>query len=150
MVSINTQRGLAAMVTVLLTGASGFVGSHILPALLADGHSVRALVRNDRTKQRVLARLGASEQASVSFATGDVTVPGTLREAVTGVDAIVHLVALPRDWNGGRDMQHVNVDGTRTVVDAATAAGVTRFIHLGALGVVDDPRLHYASSKARA
>ena len=138
------------MAKVLLTGASGFVGSHVLPALVADGHAVRVLVRGDRPKEKVLARLAPDQRSSVTFAVGDVTIPGTLTEAIAGTDAIVHLVALPRDWNGGRDLERVNLGGTRNVLDAAAAAGVTRLIHLGAMGVVDDPRLHYASSKARA
>jgi NADH dehydrogenase len=138
------------MTKILVTGASGFVGSHVLPVLLADGHTVRALVRGDRGRGRVLARLTSHEQASVTFALGDVTDPETLRDALAGADAIVHLVALPRDWNGGRDLERVNLGGTRNVLDAAAAAGLTRLIHLGAMGVVNDARLHYAGSKARA
>ena len=138
------------MGTVLVTGASGFVGSHIVPALVADGHSVRALVRDDRAKGLIVGRLASDQQATVTFATGDVTAPSTLNDALAGADTIVHLVALPRDWNGGRDLERVNFDGTRNLLAAATASGVTRLIHLGAMGVRDDLRLHYAGSKARA
>lgn len=138
------------MVRVLITGASGFVGSHVLPALLADGHTVRALVRDDRATALVLGRLSPEQRASVTFATGDVTVPATLIDATAGVDAIVHLVALPRDLNGGRDLERVNLDGTRNTLAAAAASGVTRLVHLGAMGVTNNPNLHYAGSKARA
>ena len=135
---------------VLLTGANGFVGSHVLPALLAAGHDVVALVRSDGARQALFSRLDPAVRSRVTVAFGDVTAPETLRAALAGVDAVVHLVAIPRDFNGGRDLARVNTEGTRNVVAAAEAAGVPRFIHLGAMGVGDDPRLHYASSKARA
>ena len=69
---------------------------------------------------------------------------------MAGVDAVVHLVAIPRDFNGGADLRLVNTEGTRSVVAAMKEAGVRRLVHMGALGVADDPALHYASSKAKA
>jgi NADH dehydrogenase len=66
------------------------------------------------------------------------------------VDAVVHLVAIPRDFNGGADLRLVNTEGTRAIVVAMQHTGVRRLVHMGAMGVVDDPNLHYASSKARA
>ena len=138
------------MSNVLVTGAAGFVGSHVVPALLDAGHSVRALVRDEGGTRRVIARLTLDQQRSVTFATGDVGDPASLVGAATDVDAIVHLVALPRDRNGGRDLERINLGGTRAMLDAARTAGVDQFIHLGAMGVRDDPRLHYAQSKARA
>ena len=78
------------------------------------------------------------------------TRPETLPAAVAGVDAVIHLVAIPRDWDGGRSLARINTGGTRNIVDAAKAAGVRRFIHLGAMAVQDRPELHYASSKKRA
>lgn len=138
------------MSTILLTGANGFVGSHVLPALLGAGHTVVALVRSDAAGQNLLARLPAADRARVTLARGDVTEPATLPAAVAGVDAVVNLVAIPRDFNGGRDMNRVNTEGTRNLVAAMTSANVRRLVHLGAMGVVDDPKLLYASSKARA
>ncbi len=138
------------MSTVLVTGASGFVGSHVVPDLVANGHRVVALVRSPEAGRRVLDRLPAEARAQVEPRAGDVTEPAGLAGALALVDAVVHLVALPRDWNGGRDLARVNTEGTRNVLEAATAAGVRRFIHEGALGVQDDPVLHYGSSKKRA
>ena len=63
---------------------------------------------------------------------------------------VVHLVAIPRDFNGGADLRLVNTEGTRAVVAAMREAGVRRLVHMGAMGVADDPTLHYASSKAKA
>ena len=76
--------------------------------------------------------------------------PASLPAALDGTDAIVHLAAIPRDWDGGASLRLVNTEGTRNIVRAATDAGVRRFVHLGALGVADEPDLHYASSKAKA
>jgi uncharacterized protein YbjT (DUF2867 family) len=138
------------MATVLVTGASGFVGSYIVPALLADGHRVVALARTDRAGQTVLGRLGSDDRARVEIRVGDVTRPETLPAALAGVDAVVHLAAIPRDRDGGASLRRVNTDGTRNVVEAMKAAGVCRLLHMGAMGVEDDPKLHYASSKAKA
>lgn len=81
---------------------------------------------------------------------GDVGQPTMLAPALVGVDAVVHLVALARDNSGGADLERVNTEGTGNVIAAMTAADVSRLVHLSAMGVVDDPSLHYASSKARA
>ncbi len=98
----------------------------------------------------MLGRLAPADRGKVELRTGDVTQPATLGPALAGVDAVVHLVAIPRDFNRGADLRLVNTEGTRSVVEAMRAAGVSRLIHMGAMGVVEDPRLHYASSKARA
>jgi NADH dehydrogenase len=138
------------MSTVLVTGASGFVGSYVVPALLAAGHSVVGLVRSDAAREQVLARLDPADRASVAFRDGDVTDRSTLVPALAGVDAVVHLAAIPRDWDGGASLRLVNTEGTRNVVVAMREAGVRRLVHQGALGVADDPALEYASSKAKA
>lgn len=136
------------MARVFLTGATGFVGSHVLPALLNSGHSVTALVRSEARATALLARVAASP-GKLETRIGQVNDRASLDAAMVGCDAVVHLVALPRDWNDGADLERVNAVGTATVVAAAEAAGIKRFIHLGALGVQERPELHYASSKAR-
>jgi len=138
------------MTTVLVTGASGFVGSHIVPALLEAGHRVVALITSEAAGERVLARLPADRRAAVELRRGDITQPASLPAALAGVDAVVHLVAIPTDRNGGASLRLINTEGTRNVVAAMGVAGLRRLVHLGALGVTDDPTLHYASSKAKA
>ena len=104
---------------ILVTGAGGFVGRHVVAALRADGREVRELVRDAR-------------KASGPAATGDVTDPVSLRAAVAGCDTVVHLVAIRQ----GRpeQFQRVMIDGTRNLLAAAKEAGVKRFVHMSALG----------------
>jgi NADH dehydrogenase len=138
------------MSTILVTGASGFVGSWTIPALLADGHRVVALTHSPAAADLVRERLPVAWRERVDSRAGDVTKPDTLPAALAGVDLVVHLVALPNDRRGGADLRLVNTEGTRAVVEAMKTAGARRLIHMGAMGVTDDPTLHYASSKAKA
>jgi NADH dehydrogenase len=138
------------MSTVLVTGANGFVGSHAVPALVDAGHRVLALVRDDDGAAQVERRLAPAQRPSIETRRGDVTKPGSLAAALVGADAVLHLAAIARDWDGGATLRLVNTEGTRNILAAATTAGVRRFVHLGALGVIDNPDLHYASSKAKA
>ena len=137
------------MSTILVTGASGFVGSHAVPALIDAGHRVVALVRTPTSGEVVSSRLSSARREGLELRTGDVTRPDSLPAAV-GVDAVLHLVAIPRDFRKGADLRLINTEGTRAVVEAMKAAGVQRLVHMGAMGVEDDPTLHYASSKAKA
>jgi NADH dehydrogenase len=138
------------MSTVLVTGANGFVGSHMVPALIDAGHHVLALVRDEKGAAQVTGRLTGEQRAALEIRSGDVTKPESLPAAIAGADAVLHLVAHPRDWDGGATLRLVNTEGTRNMLAAAKDAGVRRFVHLGALAVIDDPDLHYASSKAKA
>ena len=138
------------MATILVTGANGFVGRHTVPALLDAGHRVVAMVRTEPAGDTVLRRLSTPERDSVEIRLGDVTKRESLTPVMREVDAVLHLAAIPRDYDGGQTLRLVNTEGTRNVLDAARAAGVRRFVHQGALGVIDDPELHYASSKANA
>jgi NADH dehydrogenase len=143
------------MSTILVTGAAGFVGDHVLPALVDDGHRVVALVHSAAGGRRLLDRLGPGRRPAVDPRVGDITSPDDLARAFERtdgqpVDAVLHLAAIPRDWDGGASLRLINTEGTRFVVAAAREAGVRRFVHQSALGVEDDPALHYASSKAKA
>jgi len=111
---------------VLVTGATGFVGPHVVHALRARDLAVRALVRDPRRASQLTAW-------GVELARGDVTDLTSVRAAVHGADAIVHLVAIIK---GSRaDFERVMAQGTRNVVSAAKDAGVRRFVLASALGL---------------
>lgn len=111
--------------TVLVTGASGFVGRHVVRELVSEGDRVRAMVRDVRGA-RVL------DGIDCELVRGDVTDPVSLRVATRGCRAVVHLVAIlagrPRDY------ERVMVAGAGNIVEAARDAGVRRFVLMSALG----------------
>ena len=117
--------------TVLVTGATGFVGEHVAHALRARELPVRALVR-DRERASRLASWG------VELVEGDVTDLTSLRAAVAGADSVVHLVAIIK---GSRaQFERVMAQGTRDLVAAAKEAGVRRFVLASALGLNERSR----------
>src|SRR5207245_4947865 len=104
---------------ILVTGATGFVGPHVVHALRTRDLPVRVLVRDPRRASRAVA-WGAE------VLQGDVTDPASLRAATAGVDAVVHLVAIIK---GSRaDFERVMAQGTRDLVAAAKDAGARRFV----------------------
>lgn len=125
---------------VAVVGASGFVGSHLVPHLAERGHTVRAISRHARRLP------GWSD--GVQPLTADVESGAGLGAALSGADAVVSLVAIPREQDG-RTFEAVNVGGVEHVLEAARAAGVGRIVHVSVLGVTDDPALKYLSSKWR-
>jgi NADH dehydrogenase len=124
--------------TVAVVGATGFVGRHVVDALLGAGHRVIAISRSGR-------RL-PGWAAEVEARPADVETGRVLEAALDGADAVVHLVAIPRQ-TGGRTFAEVNVRGTRRVVEAASTAGIRRFVHLSVMGAAEDPKLAYLHSK---
>ena len=108
----------------LVTGATGFLGSHIAERLVKRGDSVRALVRAT-SDTSFLESLG-----DVELVEGDVTAARSLGAAVEGVDVIYHAAAMVSDWAPWRDFQSVTINGTRNMLKAAVAAGVPRFLHV--------------------
>jgi nucleoside-diphosphate-sugar epimerase len=112
--------------TVLVTGGSGLVGSHVIEALCSRGESVRALTR-PASRARV-------EGLGAEAVTGDVTDPAAWRTAARGVRAIVHTAALVQRRATWEQYVTVNVGATRLAADAARAAGA-RLVHLSSVAV---------------
>jgi dihydroflavonol-4-reductase len=128
--------------TVLVTGATGFIGLNLLDAVAAD-RDVRTLVRPSSPTERL--------PAHVSTVTGDLLEPGSLAAALSGVDSVVHLAAAVYDQTA---MAPTNVEGTRHLLAAAADAGVEQFVFVSTIGahpaVPADADSPYQQSKVAA
>src|SRR5258708_17413932 len=129
---------------VFLTGATGFVGKHMLKRLLAEGHSMRALVRGPPKASQIAEAAFAPER--VEFLPGDVAEGTGLDAAMQGSDAIIHLVGIIVE-KGKNTFDAVHHIGTRNVVEAAKRNGIKRFIQMSALGARKDGVAAYQTSK---
>jgi nucleoside-diphosphate-sugar epimerase len=125
--------------TVLVTGATGFVGSHVAETLIRRGDRVRALAR-ERADTAFLDSLGAT------IVRGDLSEPGTLNAAVEGVDVIAHCAAKVGDWGHVDEYRKVNVEGLRALFDAVLNRPLHRFVHVSTLGVYE-ARHHYGTDE---
>jgi dihydroflavonol-4-reductase len=113
--------------TVLLTGASGFLGAHLLLELRAAGADVRALSRRPES-DAAIAGLGGIPVR------GDVTDPGSLRQAMRGVEAVFHAAADTNTWTPHNAAQtRTNVGGAQNLLAAAKEAGVGAFLHTSSI-----------------
>jgi uncharacterized protein YbjT (DUF2867 family) len=125
----------------LLTGATGLVGSALLRRLVAEGTQVRCLVRDPR-------RLGP-QRVRVQIALGDLTDPPSFRNALRGVHTVVHLAASIRDQPRG-SIEELNGIATWRMVQAAQRSGVERFVFFSVLGASTHHRARFFRAKALA
>ena len=146
---------------VLVTGGTGFVGSHAAAALSARGHDVRLLVRSPEKVGPVLEALGV---AVADVVAGDVTDAASVRAALAGCDSVVHAAALVSLKRGDEEhLREVNVGGTEAVIDTALDRGADPVVHVSSFTVlapdagricvdsaVGRPEGAYAASKADA
>jgi len=120
---------------VLVTGATGFIGGHVAAELLRRGYRVRILVR-DKTDPGHMVALGAE------VARGDLLDVAAVERAVAGCDAVLHLAADYRLWAPDEQIIYrTNVDGTRNVLAAALAAGVSRVVYTSTVAVLRPPAI---------
>lgn len=125
--------------TVLLTGATGFVGSHVAEALARRGDTVRTLARAG-SDTAFLDSLG------VQVVRGDLTDAAALKTAADGCDVVVHCAAKVGDWGHVDGYRAVNVEGLRNLLDATLGKPLHRFVHVSSLGVYA-ARHHYATDE---
>lgn len=131
--------------TVLVTGAAGFVGNNIVSKLVENGRSVRAVVRSPEKAQKRLGHFGDK----IEIVQGDVTNRSVWVDLMRGVDAAVHTVAISME-KGGQTYEEVNFQGTINVADAASDAGVSRFINISQNGADADLPYPFLASKGKA
>lgn len=130
---------------ILITGGSGYVGSHIVRRLAESGERVRVLVRDPERA----AREGRLSDLGVETAEAEVTVSESVEKALHGATAVIHTVAIAIERKG-QTYEATNFQGTVNVVDAAKAAGVKRFLHFSQLGADPDLPYRFLASKGRA
>jgi nucleoside-diphosphate-sugar epimerase len=111
---------------ILLTGATGFIGSHVLEALTAAGESVVVLAR-ERSNLDHVRSVGAE------VIPGDLLYLGSLSRAIRGCDAVVHTAALANDWASWNEFYATNVQGTLNVLRAATQQGIRQVLITGSV-----------------
>jgi uncharacterized protein YbjT (DUF2867 family) len=130
-------------VRIAITGANGFVGRHVIAALL-EGEApdeIRAIVRDpDRARSELTS-------AGLDLRRADVTDPASLAGVFDGVDVVVHTVAIPTEREAS--FERVNAEGTRAVVREAERAGVRRIVHLSAIGASPESPYPFLRSKGQ-
>jgi nucleoside-diphosphate-sugar epimerase len=114
--------------TCLITGATGFVGSHTGVTLSRRGMIVRALAR-DGSDTKLL------EEAGIKIVRGDVGDPAAVRGAMEGTEIVVHCAAKVGDWGHVDEYRKVNVEGLRNLLEASKGQSLDRFVHMSTLGV---------------
>ena len=120
---------IGAMGKTLVTGASGFVGSHVVRALLERGDDVRVTLRRDSSR-------AALEGLEVEVATAQLGDRAALRRALRGVDRVFHVAGTTNLRASPAELARVNVEGTRNVLEEALRAGVERVVHTSSMGAV--------------
>lgn len=117
---------------VLVTGASGFTGSHLVKALEEKNHSVVGLVRNSSNLDRLSG-------CQLQLVYGDITDHDALKTAMSGVEWVFHTAAyVELGLVDSVYMERVNVEGTRAVLEVAQAAGVSKLVYCSTIGVFGD------------
>jgi nucleoside-diphosphate-sugar epimerase len=113
--------------TLLVTGAAGFLGSHLVDLLLARGDRPRVLVQVDS--------VGALAGADLDVRTADICDRASLEEALSGVDCVLHCAARTGPWGPEAEYERTNVRALEALVRTALATGVRRFVHVSSITV---------------
>jgi nucleoside-diphosphate-sugar epimerase len=116
--------------TIFITGATGLVGSHAAEEALRRGHRVRALVRPTSDTRWL-------DQWGVEKVTGDLEDAQSLLRGISGADWVFNCAAKVGDWGTLEEFRRLNVDALRLLLDAATAAGTQRLVHVSSLGIYE-------------
>lgn len=127
---------------ILVTGATGFVGSHLVKRMRQEGLKVRAVTRTP-AKAQSLADLG------VEVVPGEIADPASLEAAAQGCDRVIHLVGIIQEGRGFT-FRSVHVEGTQNVLDAAKKAGIGHFVYQSAVGSREGAKSEYHRTKWEA
>jgi uncharacterized protein YbjT (DUF2867 family) len=122
------------MARVLVTGGTGALGRELVPRLAAAGHTVRVMSRHAAP---------ADKPSEREWAQAQLFPPAGLADAVAGIDSVAHCASSPF-----RKTRDVDVDGTRTLLEAAKAAGVSHFLYISIVGIDRIPLPYYKAKLA--
>ena len=117
--------------SVLVTGAGGFIGSHLTETLVQRGASVKAMVRYNSANSHGWLNVSKYHDA-IEFISGDICDKNLVQKAMEGCDVVLHLaalIAIPYSYDAPESYVHSNVEGTLTVLQAGRDAGVSRIVH---------------------
>lgn len=117
---------------VLVTGAHGFLGSHVTKELLAAGDSVRALMTPWGETRNLQQHL---KDEKLELVRADLTEPADLTGVCDGVDVVVHAAARVADWGPWEAFEKTNVEGTRSLLNESIHAGAARFVFISSVAV---------------
>ncbi len=133
---------------VAITGGTGFIGSHTVAAARAGGYEVRMLVRDPDKVQRVRTMFGLLDDPGIEAVRADLSDPASVASAIEGCDAVIHVAALfTLDPTYAEEMHRVNPEMTRTVIDAARAAGLDPIVDVSTLGVYQPPPASFVTAE---
>jgi len=131
--------------TILVTGAAGYLGNVTVKKLVKMGKPVRAMVRNVEKAEKRLNDV----KDKIEIVQGDVTDRDSLPPLMKDVTAVIHYVAIAME-KGGQTYEEVNYQGTINILDAAEDAGVKRFLNMSQNGASSDLPYRFLASKGRA
>jgi nucleoside-diphosphate-sugar epimerase len=124
----------------LVTGGTGFIGSHLVYELIDQGYKVRVL-------KRINSKEDFLKGKNVMFSVGDLNDTNSLVKACRGADIVFHVAAIPRDWGHRNEFFKVNLQGTKNLLDASVENKVPRFIYMSSAAVYGFPKTNQPISE---
>jgi nucleoside-diphosphate-sugar epimerase len=131
--AVEPTTALVTGISALVSGATGFLGGHLLAKLREQGFRVRALARRTSDSAGLI-------RSGVDIVEGDVADQQSLQRAMAGQQLVFHTAGKVSDWGSRREFWQANVEGTANVITACREAGVKRLIHVSSLTVLGLPR----------
>ena len=127
---------------ILVTGGTGFVGSHLIKRLVSERIQTRCLARKT-------SDIGKLQEHGIEVAYGDILDKESLKKAVEDVETVIHLVGIIVEKKGAT-FEIIHTQGTKNLVEVSKVAGVQRFVYISALGARENARSRYHKTKWEA
>ncbi|MCE5194180.1 MAG: NAD(P)H-binding protein [Nitrospiraceae bacterium] len=125
---------------IFIAGGTGFVGGHLIDALIELNHKLRCLVRSEKAQN-------SFKQKGIEVVVGDITMPETIRNALNGIDLVIHLVGIIHETDSST-FRKIHVYGTENLISESKNSGVKHFFYQSAIGADIDSWSGYLRTKA--